>query len=79
MAVDTGDFLCGAEEICKFVNTLFGERQFTPKQIYRLIERGRVPTGKHGDRVLIGSKSAIVSALSKAAAGGNPNKVNGRT
>jgi hypothetical protein len=67
-----GDFLCGAGEICAYVNTLFSGRQFTDKQIYRLIETGRVPAGKHGERVLIASKSAIRAALTKAAGAANP-------
>jgi hypothetical protein len=58
-----GDFLCGAGEICAYVNTLFGARKFTPKQVYRLIETGRLPAGRHGERVLIASKKAIRAAL----------------
>jgi hypothetical protein len=60
----TGDFLYGGEEITAFVNELTA-RRFTRRQIYRWIESGRLPVGKHGDRALIASKRAIRAHLEK--------------
>jgi len=66
-ASEERDLLYGAEEFCAYVNSLFSNREFTRKQVYRLIETGRLPAGKHGERVLIGSKRAIKAALFEAA------------
>jgi hypothetical protein len=62
----SGDFLYGAAEITTFVNTLT-TRQFTRKQIYRLIASRRLPVGKHGERVIMGSKKTIREHFSKCA------------
>jgi hypothetical protein len=64
---ESGDFLYGAAEITAFVNTLLTTKQFTRKQIYRLIASRRLPVGKNGERVVMGSKKTIREHFSKCA------------
>ena len=66
-ALDAGDVLYGATEICAFVSTLFA-RPIPRRRIYNWVDSGRLPVGKFGGN-LMGSKRRIREAISRCVAG----------
>ena len=70
------EFLIGARAIRAFLNELLKPAKFSEDQVYRLIEKKRLPAGKFGTQ-LIASPAAIRERLATLANGGAADGAHG--